>query len=278
MSHGVYWAGIACALDPRAPARYTRARGLEPATATVGIPLRAVSSLVPVVPPNPFLIAEATSPAALAYLNSPTPAPDADGAPVPMPFAGDLVFVQDDGDGTIRTTLLARAMYFVEALIVDPENQDRTNSGSSPLLAVQLVGIQRWWDTHGEITREWNKRRGPPERFATAQQDQPDASTKAALAERLYHADTCDDGIGVRPTPLRTIIQDCLRALPGNVGIVTWPAGSHGPPEDVRAWGASPKEVAATLLEHYGLHIDIGPDLKARVFKRGEGVIGEAGE
>jgi len=275
MSHAVFWAGIPCALDRRAPTRYTHARGWKPATASVAIPRKMLTALVPAEPAEPFALGATTSPALLASLNS--TAPVTDGAPVPMPFVGDLLIVQDDGDGTPRVTVRARQMYFAGAIVVDPEHQDRTSSASDPLLAVQLVGIQDFWDDYGEITQEWNRLRGPVDPRASADfRGAVDVATSQAAIEKRYTAPTSKNG-GRDPTHLREILQDCLDALPGALQITRWP-DAPAPPDDLRGWGASPKEILVGLCSHYGLHPSVGPDLSVRIFLRGEGVVGQAGE
>jgi hypothetical protein len=273
MSHAVYWAGIPCALDPRAPTRYAHARGLEPATATVAIPRRLFSTLVPTEPADPFALADPVSPALLSYLNFPTPAGEP--PPVPMPFVGDLLVVQDDGDGTLRVTVHQRQMYFAGATVVDPEHQDRASGAADPLLAIELVGIQDFWDDHGEITEEWNRVRGPVEpRAAADYRGSVDTGTQAELDSKRYTAPSSRDG-GRRAAPLREILQACFNALPGKLQIARWPAATPLV-EDLRGWGASPKEIIKALCKHHGLHPDVGPDLGVRIFLRGEGVIGEA--
>jgi hypothetical protein len=53
-SFGAWWAGIPCAIDPHPPT-YVRARGLEPATATVTFPRSYFTeSLAPAPAEDPF--------------------------------------------------------------------------------------------------------------------------------------------------------------------------------------------------------------------------------
>jgi hypothetical protein len=275
MSHAVYWAGIPCALDTRAPTRFSHARGLEPARATIAIPRRLFTTLVPAERADPFALADPVSPALLSYLNNETPAPADALAPVPMPFVGDLLIVQDDGDGTRRVTVYQRQMYFAGATVVDADFQDRTSSGSNPLLAIELVGIQDFWDDYGEITEEWNRLRSPAEpRAAADYRGSIDVATQAELDAKRYTAPTSLEG-GRLPKPLRWVLQACFNALPGKLQIVRWPAGAPLV-EDLRAWGASPKEVIRALCEQHGIYLHVGPELSVRAFLRGEGVIGEA--
>jgi hypothetical protein len=278
VSHAAYWAGIPCAVDSRAPIRWTAARGLEPATATIAVPRGQLSTLLPEEPDDPFALSEPTSPALIGALNSSTPRTE--GGPVPMPFVGDLLVVQDDGDDSPRVILHQRQMYFAGATVPDPEHHDRTFSGSDPIVMVQLVGIQDFWDDYGEITEVWNQLRGTAEPRAAADfRGAVEAGTQAPADELRYTATTSLEG-GRYAKPLRDVVQACLDALPGQLQIARWPevflpAVPPPPPEDLRGWGASPKEIVLALCGHYGLHPHVGPDLGVRFYKRGEGVIGE---
>lgn len=246
MSFGAYWGDFPCSLDPRSPPRYVRARGLEPSVSSVSVPLDLFTEqLLPRLDPKRFTVTrDDQAPAVLATLRATTPQAFAT-LDVP-PYKADLLLAQAPLDPALPSRVVrARGLYFVSARIVDP-------SEDPPLAEILLSDVRRWWDDHGEVTRDWNVRL-PGGGFV--------AHTRRS------------DGT---PRTLREIVAFLLSQLPGALPLTRWPDPARLPESvEVRCWGGSPKEALRALLGAYRLELDVGADLNARVFAAGEGTVGE---
>lgn len=261
---GVWWDGIPCAPEGT---RYYRARGLEPSTSTVVVPRSYFrDSLAPEEPRDLFALRPEQTPALLGQMHAPAPVTF---LPIPRPpFAGDLVIAQGESEQPPRM-LRARQLYLVEARILDPRH------GADAMVQLVLADMRRFWEYYGHtVTREWNV--GLPQTTSILI---PGSGVvdREEQERRRYVAHTARER-GTAPTPLRAIVQELLEYLPGRLQIVQWPDAyleGKAPPE-VRCWGASPKEVLAAILDAYRLEIDIGADLKARIYGFAEGDVGEA--
>jgi hypothetical protein len=267
-SFGAWWGGIPCALEG-SPPRYQRTRGLEAAVAVVSMPRSYFSgNLAPEVPADPFAIADAVIPSeSLARMSDATPATFSTVAR--PPFVADLVIAQGE------TRVVARHMYLVDARIVDPQNKSDESGFGGPLVEFSLASIVRFWDDYGEITKTWNAGLAKGQAVVLG----PDGQPRVRPDDRLYVAHTAKAG-GTKATPLREIVQALLNALPGELQVVSWPADTPGDTADeqvfeVHAWGASPKRVLAAVLEAAQLVLDVGEDLGVRVYRLGDGDVGE---
>jgi len=263
-SAAAWWGGIPCALES---VRYYRARGLEPSISVVAMP-RAYfrDSLAPEDVKEPFRKRDEPLPESAGMVHGWEPISF---EPVARPpYVGDLVLLQGEVFKAPRI-VRARQLYLVESRVADPRH-----SGDA-IVELTLADIRRFWEDYGKaITREWNV--GLPQTTSIVI---PGSGVvdRDALTRRRYVAHTAREG-GTQPTPLRSIVQELLDALPGSLKLARWPdeyLKGKEPPE-VRCWGASPKRVLAALLDAYRLEIDIGPDLAPRVYGFGEGVVGEA--
>lgn len=272
MNPRAYWAGLPCALSALgqpAPFAYRRARGLEPSVSEVSFPrslfrsatLAAKLDLRRFIPPPDEEPAGLSLPLDVPALALPVDEP---------PYMGDLVVVQ--GEGEEQRVLRARALYLDQALVATPRLDN-------PLVHFTLSDIRKWWENYGEITRSWNVRVGAGRALSQGFGTQVEVGTtqlRGTAGAAVYVASTARNN-GRDPVPLREIVQAALNALPGRLQIMRWPVGvgEGADAPEVRCWAARPKEVLRGLLNAFRLSLDIGPDLRARVYGPGEGTIGE---
>lgn len=244
MTFGAYWGGFPCSLDRRSPPRYVRARGLDASVSTVSFPATMFTERM--LPRFDAARFAARTPddisAHLRVLNETKPTSFV-GSSRP-PYVGDLVFAQARADGKPPREARARSLFFVEARSIDPES-------NTPLVEITLADVRRFWDDFGEITRSWNVPR-------------PGGFVAHTAKER-----------GAEPTPLIEVVQALLTALPGGLVISAWPEDLEEAVVDVRAWGGRPREALDDLLQAFRLELDPGPNMAARIFRAGEGKIGE---
>lgn len=274
MNPRAYWAGLPVALSALgqpAPFAYRRARGVDPSTSEASFPRSLFYSLSVALDSRRFDPLPFEEPSAFSLpLDVPTLA-----IPVERPpYMGDLLVVQ--GDGSEQRIVRARALYRDQVLVATPGLED-------PLVVVTFSDIRKWWENYGEVTRDWNRRTGPGRVLSKGfgYQVRILASAVGNHTQTRFSpiqgwwADTVQpDGT---PVSLRDIAQFLLLKLPGKLRIVRWPEGvgeGENAPE-VRCWAARPKEVLRGLLDAFRLSLDIGPDLRARIYGPGEGSIGE---
>lgn len=281
MTYGAYWEGLPGAVGfmrgkggaEALPCVYRRARGVDASVSTISFPRSLFTdAVVPLVSGTaPFALTEGAAPD-LGSWNGPGVPFGAKKTARPA-FVGDLWLVQQIDEKLQPVQVVARQLYFVESVL------DQTDF-ETPLVVVTLADIRRFWDGHGSITKRWNVPLGSSdsdlvETLSSALTIGTQAPPQAEPGARRFEADTAKNG-GRDPVPLREIVQDLLNELPGRLQIVRWPSriGEGEDAPHVRCWAANPKEALRGLLDAYRLAFDPGPDLKARVFKSGEGTIG----
>lgn len=270
MNPRAYWAGLPVALSALgqpAPFAYRRARGVDPSTSEASFPRSLFYSLSVALDSRRFDPRPFEEPSAFSLpLDVPTLA-----IPVERPpYMGDLLVVQ--GEGSEQRVVRARALYRDQVLVATPGLED-------PLVVITFSDIRKWWENYGQITRSWNVRVGRGRVLSQgfgAQVDVGATGQRGIATVAPYAADTAKNR-GTETYSLREIVQAVLDALPGKLRLVRWPegVGEGDDAPEVRCWAARPKEVLRGIFEAFRLSLDIGPDLRARIYGPGEGSIGE---